>query len=112
MVLRNLPANWAALFGPIPDARTGKIRCLLCGATGYPPHRTVDQVSFDGRLLRARPQPWQLGHIRGHFTRCETCRRPFMNGTALKGHQTCKSHHACCRDHTTVPEWKNPFRDP
>lgn len=108
--MRNLPPNWFDLFRPVPEARSGKLRCLLCGRTGYPSYPLRDTTTFDGRVMKARPHGWQLACIRGHFARCEVCRRPFTNGTALKGHQTCKLHHDCCRDHTTVPEWKNPFR--
>lgn len=111
-VMRNLPADWASLFGPIPGSRSGKVRCLLCGRTGYARYPLRDCVDFTGKTVIARPHPWQLSCIRGHFTRCEVCRRPFTNQTALSGHQNCKLHHACCRDHTTVPEWKNPFRSP
>lgn len=107
--LRNLPADWAMLFAPVPG-RSYKSRCLLCGRTGMPSWPTRDMVAFDGRVMKARPHPWQLSCIRGHTARCEVCRRPFTNNTALAGHQRCKLHHSCCLEHTTVPVWKNPFR--
>lgn len=94
----NPPSGWRALFGPIPtEGRwpSSKVRCLLCGARGY-----------SGMLY---PLPWQVPHIAGHPERCATCRRPFINGQAIAGHQRCKLHHDCCLDHTSVPEWANPF---
>jgi len=109
-LLRNLPANWNDLFAPVPGTRTGRIRCLLCGADGMPPLTPRDVIGFDGRLHKARPNPWQLSCIAGHTARCEACERPFRDATALSGHQRCKSGHDCCTEHTSVPAWKNPFR--
>lgn len=94
-VIANPPDGWRSLFAWKPNCRSAKVRCLLCGSTGY------------GGLLR--PLPWQVAHILGHPERCETCRRPFISRLALSSHRTCKLHHDCCREHTTVPEWKNPF---
>lgn len=107
--LRNLPSGWPMLFAPVPG-KSSRLRCVLCGRTGL--WSTMeDYVTFDGRLVKARPHGWQLSCIRGHFARCEVCRRPFGNNTGLAGHQRCKLHHKCCLDHTTVPAWKNPFRE-
>lgn len=93
-VRRNLPAGWRHLFGWAPG-RSARTRCLLCGRTGY------------GGLTD--PTPWQLACIGGHPARCTTCSRPFVDNTALSGHQRCTLHHDCCHGHTTVPAWKNPF---
>jgi hypothetical protein len=98
-VRRNPPPGWAALFAYATPTGT-RVRCLLCGSTGHGPC---------GRMT-GTPAPWQARCLLGHTARCETCRRPFANRTALAGHQNCKSHHACCTEHTTVPEWANPFR--
>jgi hypothetical protein len=93
---RNLPDDWRSLFAPIPGVRpSGKVRCLLCGADGW-----------GGWGV---PAPWQLDHIAGHPVRCEVCRRPFTGTGALAHHQRCKSRHSHCPQHTTVPEWANPF---
>lgn len=98
------PTNWGLLFAPVPG-RSGKVRCLACGSTGYGPCGVVR--TWTGDVLK--PAPWQAVHLLGHPVQCMACRRPFTNGTALRSHQTCKSHHDCCGDHTTVPAWKNPF---
>lgn len=88
------PPQWRKLFAPVPG-RSSKTRCLLCGRVGY-----------DGVV---RPAGWQVSCVMGHRERCLTCHRPFVDGTALAGHQRCKLHHACCLQHTTVPAWANPF---
>ncbi len=104
-VMFNPPPGWGRLFAYVP--RSGKVRCLLCGRAGYG-FAPRSEVTFDG--YRLTPAPWQARCLVGHYARCETCRRPFVNNTALAGHQNCKLHHACCLEHTTVPEWANPFR--
>lgn len=101
---RNLPDRWAHLFAYVPG-RSARVRCLLCGSTGW--GELNDRPGFDGR--KAMPAPWQIPHIAGHPVRCEVCSRPFVSRGALRGHQGCKLHHACCVDHTTVPAWKNSF---
>lgn len=103
-VRRNPPAGWGRLFAYVPG-RSSKVRCMLCGATGYGPHGDVR--TFTGGTLT--PEPWQIPHILGHPVQCATCRRPFIGPGAVRSHQTCTLHHACCGDHTTVPTWKNPF---
>ena len=101
------PPGWGALFAPVPG-RSGKTRCLLCGATGHGPSGKADTTAtFTGRPVL--PAPWQAVHLLGHPVQCGTCRRPFTGPGAVRTHQTCKVHHACCLDHTTVPAWKNPF---
>lgn len=97
-VLRNPPDGWHRLFAWVPG-RSSKVRCLLCGATGY------GGCSQWG----APPSPWQAPHILGHPVQCLTCRRPFISFGAVRSHQTCTLHHDCCGEHTSVPEWKNPF---
>lgn len=103
-ITRNPPPDWGNLFAYVPG-RSSKVRCLLCGATGYGPHGPV--ACFDGSVLP--PVPWQIPHILGHPVQCLTCRRPFISYGAVRSHQTCKLHHDCCGEHTTVPTWKNPF---
>lgn len=106
-VMRNPPPNWGLLFAWVPG-RSSKVRCLLCGRSGFGMcGRGADYVDFRGH--RSVPAPWQAKCLIGHPMRCGECRRPFVSGTALSGHQTCKLHHQCCRDHTTVPAWKNPW---
>ena len=83
------------LFAPVPNG--AKVRCLLCGATGWPG-------------TEERPNPWQRRCLAGHPHRCETCRRPFSSRQGLASHRRCKLHHDCCLSHTSVPAWKNPFR--
>ena len=83
------------LFAPVPG-RSGKLRCLLCGTTGW-------------QADPERPAPWQRKCLQGHPYRCDTCRRPFASRIALASHRRCKLHHDCCSHHTTVPAWKNPF---
>lgn len=101
MLLRRYPPpGWGRLFAPVP--RSIKVRCLLCGATGYGPCGAMGNF--------AEPAPWQARHIAGHPVRCDVCSRPFVHGGALNAHQNCRLHHACCREHTTVPDWANPFR--
>ena len=95
LIAANLPPGWSSLFAYAPG-RTARMRCLLCGRTGYGGYQ--------------RPAPWQLGCIGGHRARCPICKRPFVHEGALSSHLTCKLHHACCLHHTTVPGWKNPFR--
>lgn len=108
-IILNPPAGWGRLFGPVPG-RSAKTRCLLCGRSGYGPYGTQPDVRPDTpRWARVLPNPWQARCIAGHFARCEVCNRPFVSYGALRSHQTCKSHHACCSDHTTVPAWANPF---
>ena len=105
----NPPDGWGSIFAPVPG-RSAQTRCLLCGRTGYGPHgRITVGVGFDGKY-RVLPAPWQVDCLIGHTERCEACRRPLVNIQALRAHQRCKLHHACCLDHTTVPEWKSPFR--
>jgi hypothetical protein len=103
-VRRNPPPDWGRLFAYVPG-RSSKVRCLLCGRSG---HGTCGPTAtFSGGVLT--PAPWQAVCLLGHAVQCEICRRPFIGPGALRAHQTCKLHHACCAHHTTVPEWKNPF---
>ena len=104
-VRRNPPAGWGRMFAYVPG-RSAMVRCLLCGATGHGP--CGFPTRWDGS--EATPAPWQAIHLLGHPIQCAACRRPLINALALASHQTCKLHHACCHDHTTVPAWKNPFR--
>jgi hypothetical protein len=108
-IRRNPPPGWGVLFAPVPGGRSGKVRCLLCGATGNGWHgaRATSVRGLGGRILA--PYPWQAVHLLGHPVQCATCRRPFTGPGAVRSHQTCKLHHSCCGDHTTVPAWKNPF---
>lgn len=107
-IWRNPPAGWGLLFAPVPG-RSGKTRCLICGSTGYGPYgKAADWVDFAGNKIN-HPAPWQLPHIGGHTVQCVTCRRPFVDSLSISSHRHCKLHHDCCRDHTTVPAWKNPF---
>jgi len=98
-VRKSPPSDWALLFAYVGPQAT-RVRCLLCGSTGYGPC---------GRMT-GTPAPWQARCLLGHPHRCETCRRPFSTAQGIASHRTCKSHHACCQQHTTVPEWANPFR--
>jgi ribosomal protein S27E len=61
-------AYWVSeVFEPLPGSRTGKIRCKICGATGY----DVDHV-----------RSWQHAHRRGHSPcpRCGKMLTILMNG--------------------------------
>lgn len=105
--MRNPPKGWGLLVAPVPG-RSARTRCLLCGATGLGPYgKGLDYIGPNG--WRRYPAPWQVPHIGGHNVQCVACRRPFTDAGAVASHRSCKLHHDCCRDHTTVPPWKNPF---
>jgi hypothetical protein len=64
------------LFEPIPNSRTGKVECTVCGATGYD--------------VGDRPRSWQNAHRRGHAP-CPRCGTPLTllaNGRA-RTHARC-----------------------
>jgi len=110
-IMRNPPPGWGLLFARVPGPRASKVRCLLCGRSGY--GLFGPSAGFaDFRGVPSRPAPWQAKCIGGHSVQCVRCRRPFVSGLAVASHQRCKSHHACCLDHTTVPLWANPFHRP
>ncbi len=61
------------LFEPVPNSYNGKVRCKVCGRTGY-----------DGP--EGKPHRWQLSCLAGHPFSC-ACGRKFSTLTGLHAHR-------------------------